>query len=80
MKIAKYIFLLHNDLDRLLFKTKRHEHHQVIQTLGKMPTDVKRYKAVQMLLDQVFKVVENVENPNQIEQSSFRFSMTADWH
>ena len=56
----KYInSILHTDLDRALFKTKRQDHHHVIQTLGKMPTDVKRYKAVQMLLDQVFKVHVN---------------------
>lgn len=39
-----------------MFKTKRKEHHHIIQTLGQMQTDVKRYKAVQMLLDQIFKV------------------------
>jgi hypothetical protein len=46
-----------------MFKTKRREHHHVIQTLAKMPTDVKRYKAVQMLMDQVFKVriIENID-------------------
>lgn len=43
-------------LDRSLFKIKRKEHHDVIQTLGKMSTDVKRYKAVQLLMEQVFKV------------------------
>jgi hypothetical protein len=42
--------------DQAMFKTKRKEHHQIIQTLGQMQTDVKRYKAVQMLLDQIFKV------------------------
>jgi len=39
-----------------MFKTKRKEHHNIIQTLGQMQTDVKRYKAVQMLMDQIFKV------------------------
>jgi hypothetical protein len=39
-----------------MFKTKRKEHHHIIQTLGQMQTDVKRYKAVQMLLDQIYKV------------------------
>lgn len=39
-----------------MFKTKRKEHHHVVQTLAQMKTDVKRYKAVQMLMDQVFKV------------------------
>lgn len=42
-----------------MFKTKRKEHHHIIQTLGQMQTDVKRYKAVQMLLDQIFKVKED---------------------
>ncbi len=39
-----------------MFKTKRKEHHHIVQTLGQMKTDVKRYKAVQMLMDQIFKV------------------------
>jgi len=39
-----------------MFKTKRKEHHHIIQTLAQMQTDVKRYKAVQMLMDQIFKV------------------------
>jgi hypothetical protein len=39
-----------------MFKVKRKEHHHIIQTLGQMQTDVKRYKAVQLLLDQIFKV------------------------
>jgi hypothetical protein len=39
-----------------MFKIKRKEHHNIIQTLGQMQTDVKRYKAVQMLMDQIFKV------------------------
>ena len=39
-----------------MFKIKRKEHHHVVQTLAKMPTDVKRYKAVQMLLEQVYTV------------------------
>lgn len=39
-----------------MFKTKRKEHHHIVQTLGHMQTDVKRYKAVQMLMDQIFKV------------------------
>ena len=39
-----------------MFKTKRKEHHHIIQTLGQMQTDIKRYKAVQMLMDQIFKV------------------------
>lgn len=39
-----------------MFKTKRKEHHQIIVTLGQMKTEVKRYKAVQLLMDQVFKV------------------------
>jgi hypothetical protein len=39
-----------------MFKIKRQEHHHIIQTLGNMQTDVKRYKAVQMLMDQIFKV------------------------
>ncbi|UJR09830.1 hypothetical protein I4U23_014056 [Adineta vaga] len=40
-----------------MFRTKRKEHHHIIQTLGQMQTDVKRYKAVQMLMDQIFKVL-----------------------
>ncbi|CAF3735909.1 unnamed protein product [Rotaria sordida] len=42
-----------------MFKTKRKEHHYIIQTLGQMQTDVKRYKAVQMLLDQIFQVLNS---------------------
>ncbi|CAF0882638.1 unnamed protein product [Adineta ricciae] len=40
-----------------MFRTKRKEHHQIVQTLGQMQTDVKRYKAVQILMDQIFKVL-----------------------
>ncbi|CAF1506936.1 unnamed protein product [Adineta steineri] len=52
-----------------MFKTKRKEHHYIIQTLGQMQTDVKRYKAVQMLLDQIFKVL----NESRIALSSAGF-------
>lgn len=44
-------------LDQAMFRTKRKEHHNIIQTLGQMKTDVKRYKAVQLLMDQIFKVI-----------------------
>ena len=50
-----------------MFKTKRKEHHHIIQTLGQMQTDVKRYKAVQMLLDQIFKVREDFNAHPQSE-------------
>lgn len=42
-----------------MFKIKRKEHHHIIQTLGQMPTDVKRYKAVQLLMDQLFQVLND---------------------
>ncbi|CAF4660177.1 unnamed protein product, partial [Rotaria socialis] len=42
-----------------MFRTKRKEHHHIIQTLGQMQTDVKRYKAVQMLMDQIFQVLNS---------------------
>ncbi|CAF3667789.1 unnamed protein product [Rotaria sp. Silwood1] len=42
-----------------MFKIKRKEHHHIILTLGQMQTDVKRYKAVQMLMDQIFKVLNS---------------------
>ncbi len=48
-----------------MFKTKRKEHHHIIQTLGQMQTDVKRYKAVQMLMDQMFKVSRTKSFPFQ---------------
>jgi hypothetical protein len=47
-----------------MFKTKRQEHHHIIQTLGQMQTDVKRYKAVQMLMDQIFKVKSSIKFSN----------------
>lgn len=40
-----------------MFRTKRKEHHNIIRTLGQMKTDIKRYKAVQMLMEQIFKVI-----------------------
>lgn len=52
-----------------MFKIKRKEHHHIIQTLGQMQTDVKRYKAVQMLMDQIFKVL----NESQIALTSAGF-------
>ena len=52
-----------------MFKTKRKEHHHVVQTLAQMKTDVKRYKAVQMLMNQVFKVL----NESRLALSSTNF-------
>lgn len=57
-----------------MFKTKRKEHHYVIQRLGQMPTDVKRYKAVQILMDQIFKVIfEEIEYVSWKIKPSFRY-------
>ena len=52
-----------------MFRVKRKEHHHIVQTLGQMQTDVKRYKAVQLLLDQIFKV--NLNNQNLLEFQLF---------
>jgi hypothetical protein len=53
-----------------MFRTKRKEHHQIVQTLAKMPTDVKRYKAVQMLMEQVFKVGSSRER-TELQNDAF---------